>query len=96
MRKYSEKIHRERLIGMLRKENVCAHCPAAKHYDGGKSVNAMWLVWTSLGRLSGPYPCQICMNFVGLEYQEGKGCPCSILGEDEALKRTYKALGLTT
>jgi hypothetical protein len=32
------------------------------------------------------------MNFVGLKYKEGKGCPCTILGEEEALKRTIKAL----
>ena len=92
MRKYSIKIHRERLTKMLEKGNVCARCPAARHYDGGNSCSEMWRIWTTLGRLSGTYPCKVCMNFVGLKYKEGKGCPCTILGEEEALKRTIKAL----
>ena len=77
---------------MLEKESICTRCPAAKYYDGGNSAGTMWRIWTSLGRLDGTYPCRICMEFVGLKYKEGKGCPCTVLGEEEALKRTLKAL----
>lgn len=34
--------------------------------------------------------CDICLGFVGL--LEGAHCPCSELGDEEAIKRTWIAL----
>ena len=94
MRKYSEKIHRERLKKMLKRKDPCGLCPAAKYYDSNRgSSGGLWKTVTSLGRRIGPSPCRVCLDFVDLQaIGINMGCPCGILGRDKALATTYKKM----
>jgi len=84
-RKYTEKIHAGRLLGMLKKKNLCVCCPASKRYNA--TVYPYWS-WNS-------EVCKICMKFVNVpnynDYANSK-CPCRNFGEHEAIKRTWLAL----
>ena len=96
MRKYTVKIHRQRLLRMLKKKEPCLYCPASRHYAMG--VGTLSGMWTNFGN----YPwlknniCGICRSFIGLKSEPSgiRVCPCHVLGKKRALKRTYEALGL--
>ena len=82
MRTYTEKIHAERVMDIMEKEdNACGCCPAGIDYkpDWWKEERMLWTKKT--------YPCVICGEFVG-----SKGCPCYVFGQKEAIKQTWLAL----
>ncbi len=84
-RKYTEKIHAERLIKMMEMKNPCTRCPAAERFDGNSSPIAMWRLDSLLFSLNDS--CIVCYTFV-----ETNGCPCTHLGQKEAIKRSRIAL----
>ena len=79
MKKYTEKIHRKRLVKMLQKKEPCDCCPAQKYYRKGTSMTH----W-------GTRPCKICMNF--LTILNLGGCPCAALGKKNAIELTIAVL----
>ena len=78
--KYTEKIHAERLLGILNKKDPCMCCPIFKHYNYEK--NDMIAGVSTIGS------CDICKRFVDSK----KGCPCVYFGAKEAIKQTWLAL----
>jgi hypothetical protein len=76
--KYTEKQHAKNLLEMLSMEKPCRFCPIA------------FYKYAPLENLSSQ--CSICLNFVGIRDLSEIGCPCHILGEEEAIKRTWIAL----
>jgi len=87
MRKYTEKIHAERLIKMMERPNPCICCPAAPYYNGSKSVDELW---------ANQEPCSICCEFLKYDWwwysPFSAICPCSHLGKETAIKRTWITL----
>ena len=85
-RKYTEKIHAQRLLKMLNKKDPCGWCPAhgrfGQFYIAG-SPSEMWEID------DGPDPCRVCRRFVS---RLRSGCPCNYFGKKEAIKRTWLAL----
>lgn len=85
-RKYTEKIHAQRLLRMLEKKDPCAHCPASEFFSGNNSAIDLWA--------DEPNPHKICNEF--LDFPLGSYsthmCPCHKFGRKEALKRTWIAL----
>ena len=81
-RKYTEAVHAKRLLGMLKREEPCECCPAQYRYKK----------WSLFIKGAGERPnrlaCQVCRAFVKIK----EGCPCGILGQTKALKRTWEAL----
>ena len=81
--KYTEKEHVENLLDMLEKENPCNECPF-EHFVFLYEVNPLF--------------CIMCRSFIGIRgiiYNDTpacKKCPCYVLGEKEAIKRTWIAL----
>ena len=85
--KYTEKIHAKRLLGMLNKKNPCLCCPREKHYlSTGEHGDMPWD-----NEEDEEKPCLICMDFISIKPNDSY-CPCYILGEQEAIKRTWLAL----
>ena len=93
--KYTLKLHKHRLRLMLKRDNICELCPGRKGFNGQIDV---W-IGDERGRIGRIYlrawrcdtakgPCIICQDFVGVENQ----CPCTLLGKEEALKRTLLKL----
>ncbi len=82
-RKYTRKIHIERLRKMLEKKDACDLCPGAMYYGAGMHIGMDWSNNNNV--------CGICNDLVFLDDEE-RGCPCRVLGKEEALKRTYLAL----
>ena len=80
-RKYTEKVHAKRLIKMMEINNPCIHCPAEPRFDSDGILISMWNYGI------GADPCKICYKFV-----DTCGCPCNILGQEEAIKRSWIAL----
>jgi len=78
---YTEKEHVENLLDMLEYENPCNHCP-----------NEVFIDCVSIPR------CIMCRSFIGIQgiiynyIPACKKCPCYVLGEKEAIKRTWIAL----
>ena len=87
MKKYTEAIHRERLKKMLKKKNPCGLCPGAPRFKCGKGVLREY-VFNPNHRDN--QICKVCKDFVGMK--EKRSCPCLMLGEEEAIKRTVIAL----
>ena len=75
---YTIAVHIKLLKKMLKKD-VCALCPAGKRF---RPFTVLYDRWSSS-------PCRICQEFVGIP---GIGCPCCILGEEEAIRRTLLAI----
>jgi len=87
--KYTEKIHATRLLGMLNKKNPCMCCPQEKHYGLRHEYDDM--PWQKA--IEGvDDACHVCLEFVNIKQEGGEWCPCLILGEKEAIKRTWIAL----
>ena len=90
---YTVEDHVRRLITMLAKDEPCNCCPAAKNLNMRLSPTDAWDCETD-------FPCRICRQFVGLEWNDElgrwvssvSGCPCNALGHEEAIKRTFEAL----
>jgi len=105
MKKYTEKIHAQRLLKMLEKDDPCACCPAAKNFYVPTILEGIsWLnnadpdtMWSNATReyhydthtITYGEVCEICKHFVGCGEN---GCPCIVFGEQEAIKRTWIAL----
>ena len=89
-KKYTREIHIKRLRGMMKRKKPCNCCPAAPYY-GTRAGNPHWSdLWRRTPERWGDNNiCRICSGFVGIA---GRGCPCHIYGEEEALKRTIIAL----
>jgi len=83
MKKYTEKIHAERLIKILEKKDTCNRCPAASRFDGGKEPKDLWSENSN--------PCKICCNFINLT-EKNKACPCDEFGSKGAARLTWIAL----
>lgn len=82
-RKYTEKIHAKRLLGMLSRPNTCRLCPAARRYaPNTNSIEDMWK--------GHPKACNICREFIGLPLFSR--CPCKEIGKHRAARRTWIAL----
>lgn len=80
MRKYTKDIHAKRLEKMLRKKNPCERtCPASKSYQ----YRGMQKLFEG--------SCRICFEFVNLDANTFL-CPCSELGKEVAIKRSWLAL----
>lgn len=77
---YTEKIHAERLLSMLNMKNPCLYCPADFSEWGVKEYDC--------GKIGISYIADICIKFVNAE----ETCPCSELGREEAIKKTWIAL----
>ena len=92
-RKYSEKIHAERLLKVLEKKYTCDKCPASRYHNSAKSPVEVWDDDKGLGK----HPCMICNDFVGIGIGEKrervKKCPCFYFEtESEAFKVSWLAL----
>ena len=79
MTKDEEKIHAENLLAMLSMEDPCNRCPSYKGSSGKPSL------------------CSVCMDFIdAVPHYNPKmkfyPCPCFLLGEKEAIKRSWLAL----
>ncbi len=78
--KYTKKLHAHRLEVMLTKQGSCNLCPRNKSFDP-REYKDEWIT-------SAQECCIICQKFVGITY----GCPCSMLGREEAIETTMRAL----
>jgi len=79
-RKYTTKIHIERLKKMFKLKEPCRHCPAQRRFTM-KEPFEMWAY--------NPYPCDICQEFVHIPSFD---CPCDFLGIEEAIEQTLLAI----
>jgi len=81
-KEYTKQIHVEKLLELLNTRNPCKRCVAPlRHYPEFSSLDK----------------CSVCRKFVGLSskfwYNKPTPiCPCLILGQAEAIKRTHLAL----
>ncbi len=85
MRKYTRKIHIQRLRQMLKRDEPCKCCPATKEF----TIRFTKLPWEQNNN-EGLTPCQVCRRFVGVA--GGNGCPCYTLGKKKAIEQTLAAL----
>lgn len=87
MEKYTEDIHAKQLLKVLEQPNPCRYCPASLTFGRENFFR------TQEDRSDA---CTLCRGFVGLktrsEFFSGLRCPCSVLGPEEAIKRTRIAL----
>lgn len=78
--KYTEAVHAKRLLMMLDDLYPCDFCPSVGFDAGVKQC------------------CGVCRDFIGLDffkttpYCNEIRCPCLVLGNHEAIKRTWLAL----
>jgi len=79
---YTEEIHAERLLEVLLKNEPCNHCIASENFD---EYGRPWKLWDN-------ETCQLCTNFVGLEYKYPFLCPCHALGHEKAIEKSWEAL----
>ena len=90
---YTVEDHVKRLVALMSRDEPCNCCPASKGLDMRRSPAEFWDDELD-------FPCRICRQFVGLEYDDKagrwvgavSGCPCNALGADEAIKLTFEAL----
>ena len=85
--KYTEEIHARRLYQMIEDEKKCDGCPAAPWFDG---YTTPYVLWTKDSPV-----CQICLRFISLDallIGSYSFCPCNILGEEVAIRRTKETL----
>ena len=75
---YTEEMHIKGLLLLLKLKDPCTYCP-------GKLITAAKSATERVIR------CKICMSFVGIKKKK-IGCPCYILGNETAIKRTIKGL----
>lgn len=90
-KEYTLDFHVKRLEKMLNRENTCDCCPARQNLNPNR-VPLQMAVLNSLWGVNhiDHEVCNMCRNFIDLDATGG--CPCIILGKEEALKRTDKAL----
>ena len=93
--KYTEKIHAKRLLGMLNKNNPCLCCPQERRY-GILAEGKAWEDYSNMPWQEDLHnvdnACYICLEFLNIKQDGSEWCPCLILGEKEAIKRTWLAL----
>jgi hypothetical protein len=90
MKRYTERIHAQRLIRALEKKDACNRCPKAPHYNPNTLKLSPWeeSIYTPMEEDPG---CAVCQGFVGLN-SEIDDCPCFELGSYLAVKRSWIAL----
>ena len=87
---YTKKVHIHRLRLMLKRDDPCGCCPAAKMFNAEGYPNILWKDYPNI--------CNVCRSFIGLhpvtkcDMYSIKKCPCNALGPEEALKQTILAL----
>jgi hypothetical protein len=82
-KEYTREIHIERLAAILSgNKGLCNCCPAAKYYDANHNCVELWT----------NKACEICTEFVGINYHGQLGCPCLRYGDEEALNITIQKL----
>jgi len=94
--RYTEKVHAAGLIKMLEqtKHKVCENgCPAKRTTNN----NSDWLTEVELDdRIDKMNCCDLCYSFIGIDLarrpQDSCICPCFVLGQKEAIKKTWIAL----
>lgn len=72
------------MLTLLANDSLDDGCPAAPNFDIERSPLEIWA--------DHPSPCDICRSFVGIKKSDGYGCPCTILGTQEAEIRSLRAL----
>lgn len=90
---YTVEKHVKSLVALLAKDEPCNCCPSAMDLRMDRCPTEMW-------DCEADYPCRICREFIGLEWDDDvgrwsiglAGCPCNALGRDEAIRRTFEAL----
>ncbi len=88
-RRYTMKIHIERVKKLLKKDTPCKGCPAGQDFKTGSVFRAV--AWTN-------DPCNICAKFAGYrqyrggEQSRGKQCPCLHLGKAKNIANARKKL----
>ena len=87
---YTIEIHKKNLKKILKTDNPCGHCPSTfDQYAFEETGNQKFTNEDDI--------CEICRSFVGLNSDisyDHVFCPCVVLGNEEALKRTYEALDM--
>lgn len=95
-RRYTERIHAQRVKRVIEKEKPCKHCPAAQEFRVDNTWYELWNVDTDgHGFIKNiHHPCTICAKFLGLKHQTPKRvrCPCHRLGTKRAVELTWRAL----
>ncbi|KKK64779.1 hypothetical protein LCGC14_2980740 [marine sediment metagenome] len=84
-RVYTEKIHAQRLLGMLKRKEPCGWCPAQRGYGRFKKAGNPRELWVFS---ADSHPCKVCRTFINITHS----CPCRKLPKGEAIKRTWIAL----
>lgn len=94
MSQYTEEIHAKRLLEMLKmlemsdSKTLRFYCPAQVNFQAyGHFIKEAEQLSSKSGQR---VACEICRDFIN--WKKSTGCPCPILGEEKALKRTLKAL----
>lgn len=96
--KITLEIFANRLRKFLECESVCQRCPLTLGFKFqskdvfGHRLAPKNVVWSSF-QVSRAPSCTICQEFVGGEGVQ-QGCPCSVLGHDEAIAAAHTALAL--
>lgn len=93
-RKYTTRIHVQRVKRVLEKPDPCNLCPASRRYQPGHNAKEMW--FDSFGCEGTVFPvdndpCIICRKFLGLGGRPWR-CPCKQLGKEEAIRRAHLAV----
>ena len=84
-RRYTMKIHIERVKELLKKDTPCKGCPAGQNFGLGQaSREAAWI----------NIPCGVCAKFAGYRQvgQNNFWCPCLKLGKAKNIANARKKL----
>ena len=83
---YTEKLHRHRLKLMMKRSDPCGLCPVSEGFHAPSPT------WAKTLKKYKNNPCEVCMKFVGITFNGIEGCPCHVLGGDNALQYTREKL----
>lgn len=80
---YTEKLHAYRLLQMLKRDDPCGYCPAARDFDANKPAT----LWRN-----GIHTCEICQRLLDLKIKHftSERCPCNRLREP--IRLTFQKL----
>ena len=88
-----------RLEKMLAKKGACEMCPAMPNFSLYKDLNIFTTELNTIGKVlpnvnlddNTNKVCRFCNYLVDISYNT-TGCPCLVLGKEEALKRAHLAI----